>query len=145
MNLKVIHVQLEGSDEFEIQLNPENKTFACRKRIGCAQVMKLFDSNVLEPLQAGKNPTLPEGTSHGALIVREIALRILNKWEPPYIETEICHCRMVSTHTVDQAILAGAHTTDQISRLTMASTSCGNCRVDVNKLIQYRLSGSVDK
>lgn len=60
-------------------------------------------------------------------------------WDFPYKDIEICHCRMVPTEIVDQAIVAGANDPETVSRLTMASTSCGTCRPDVERILRYRL------
>lgn len=91
---------------------------------------------------AQKDPAkwnLPEGNSHHELMIREFVLRLRGEWDYPYKEEEICHCRSVPTNIVDQAILNGAHTCARVSSRTSASTSCGTCRPEVQKIINYRL------
>lgn len=84
---------------------------------------------------------LPESTDHVGLLLREFILKARGEWEFPYPEDELCHCRNVPTAVVDRAIMNGAHTGPQVSRLTTASTSCGTCRPDVERLIAYRKEG----
>lgn len=82
---------------------------------------------------------LPKGQSHSEMIVRELILKLQGKWQYPYQEEELCHCRHVSTQTVDVAILNGAHSTELASQWTGCSTACGTCRPNVEQMIQYRL------
>jgi len=82
---------------------------------------------------------LPEGTDHNDLLIKEFILRAKGEWAFPYKDTELCHCRSVETSVVDQAIIAGAHTCVNVSSRTSASTACGTCRPDVQKIIDYRL------
>lgn len=80
---------------------------------------------------------LPEGDSSADLLLREAILKAKGQWNPPYQDAEICHCRMVPTQKVVAAIVAGAHTPQQVSRWTSASTACGTCRPDVESLLEY--------
>lgn len=110
--------------------------------IGCAEMTRLVAS-----LKAahGEDPTvwaLPEGEGHAALLVRELILRARGEWVYPYQDLELCHCRSVPTEVVDQAILSGAHTCEKVSRRTSASTACGTCRPEVQKILDYRLKTS---
>lgn len=81
----------------------------------------------------------PEGNSPASLLLRELVLKIQNRWSPPYQEEEICHCRGISLKTVDAAIVAGAHDSRKVSRWTSASTACGTCRPDVESYLRFRL------
>ena len=83
---------------------------------------------------------LPVGADHVSILFRELFLRARSDWAPPYVDLEICHCRSVPTARVDQAIVCGSHTIQQIARETSAGTSCGTCRSDTESLIRYRLS-----
>lgn len=85
--------------------------------------------------------TAPQGSSTGAMLVRELLLKAQGLWQPPYVEDELCHCRGVPTKNVELAILSGAHTPVQVSAQTSASTACGTCRPNVEALISYRLGG----
>lgn len=108
------------------------------KVVGCTSMLQLVRSC---QTQFGKDLSqwpLPKGSSHSELLLKEVLLKQRGQWSFPYPHAELCHCRAVSVEKVDQAILAGAHTPAQVSRLTMASTACGTCRPEVEKIIQYR-------
>lgn len=84
--------------------------------------------------------SLPTGNSTAEMMFRELILTLRGLWQLPYDEVELCHCRAIPLEVVDQAILSGAHTSALVSRLTSASTACGTCRPNVEKLIAYRLN-----
>ena len=72
------------------------------------------------------------------LILSEMILKLRGEWNFPYADEELCHCRSIATQTVDQAIIAGAHSPEVVTRQTSASTACGTCRPTVQKIIEYR-------
>lgn len=78
-------------------------------------------------------------SDHSSILIRELILRLQEKFQLPYAETEICHCRAVPTEVVDRAIIAGSHTVQAVARVTSAGTSCGTCRSDTELLLEYRL------
>jgi NAD(P)H-nitrite reductase large subunit len=82
---------------------------------------------------------LPLGQTPEALCLREAILKAQGMWIFPYDQEELCHCRVVPTAIVDQAICVGAHTPRQVSEQTSASTACGTCRSDVEAIIRFRL------
>ena len=91
-------------------------------------------------LESGVDSVIPpEGKSTAELMLREAILRVQGKWDFPFKEEETCHCRVVSTEKVNQAILVGAHTAREVSEMTSASTACGTCRPDVEAMIEYRI------
>lgn len=121
-----------------IEMDSEDSRFI--RVIGCTQTLKLVRS-----YQASYGPDvtqwpLPEGNSHSELLLKEALQKQRGQWQFPYPHQEICHCRAVSTERVDQAILQGAHNPQKVSRLTSASTACGTCRVDVEKILKFRLA-----
>lgn len=129
-----LRVGLKGRDVVERSADGQWRA------IGCTAWLAL-----LAELRArhGSDPTawpLPKGTTHEVILARELILKARGEWKFPYLDEELCHCRMVPTEIVDQAIVAGAHTPETVSRLTMASTSCGTCRADVLKILAYRLA-----
>lgn len=81
---------------------------------------------------------LPTGTSGAELLLREVILKAQGRWQYPYEEEELCHCRAVPTKVVDSAILQGATRPELVSRWTSASTACGTCRKNVEAIIAYR-------
>lgn len=136
-----ISVGLEGRDHIEVNMEgatPKVQFRGCTEMMGLMQSMrKSFGIDI-------KQWPVPNGTSHSEILLRELILKLRGEWNYPYKEAEVCHCRGISCHTVDQAIVGGAHDTSTVSRQTNASTNCGTCRPEVQKMIDYRLTGGVD-
>lgn len=130
-------VEIDGRDRIEATLKDQVHGL---KVVGCSELLKLLAE--LKKKHGGDLRTwpLPEGDQHQILLVRELILRAQGRWSFPYNHEEICHCRMVATRLVDQAVLAGAHQTSMVSRRTSASTACGTCRPRVQEIIDYRLN-----
>lgn len=133
---KLVTTESNGRDQIKWEsVDSQNKvTF-----IGCLEFTMLvknyrakFGNDVF------KWPT-PTGNSHSEILIREFILKLKNQWDYPYKDDEICHCRHVSTKTVDEAILNGAHTHELAMRWTGCSTACGTCKPDVEKVINYRV------
>ncbi len=135
-------VKLQGQD----QLEAEKQTSGQWKltAFGCHD----FLSTISELARVNPSPEqwpLPEGNDHVGLLLREFIMKVRGEWDFPYQDEETCHCRMVPTAVVDHAIVNGAHHAAQVSRETSASTACGTCRPDVQKIIDYRLRGTSKK
>lgn len=132
-------VQLKGQDQIEAEKQSSGQwkisAFGCHDfLLAISTLHKAFGSPEVWPL--------PEGVGHVDLLMREFILKTRGEWKFPDQDQEICHCRIVSTAAVDHAIVNGAHQTHQVSRVTSASTACGTCRPDVQRLIDYRLQGT---
>lgn len=141
-------VELESQDivEVEIHLKKDQIVFLELKSIACSEMqaqLKIFE-NDLKKISSESSKTLEglaeiKGTTHSQMLLRELILKLKSQWNPPYKEEELCHCRQISTQKVDQSILRGCHSVSQISEKTSAGTSCGTCRPDIEKLLNYRL------
>lgn len=129
--------ELKGGDFLEIEKS-ENGKMSLRA-VACSALSRLLEDFKLR-YQAVENWPLPKGDSHEEILLREVLLKAKGLWSYPTTELEVCHCRAVSTETVDQAIICGALTPDIVSRWTSASTACGTCRGLVEKMIQFRKS-----
>jgi len=128
-------VGLQGQDQVTL-VSGHNQTWEIQA-VGCAA----FLAGVQNLLQQHPDPhrwTAPQGSSHVAVLLRELVDRIQGRFALPVQAEEICHCRMVKTEVVDHAIVAGAETVEQVRRWTSASSACGTCRPDIEKLLQYR-------
>lgn len=138
-----IKVELEGRDFIEVECEGDNPQApgAVKKvsMLGCAEFMEMMQKmrRHFGP-DLGKWP-LPEGQDHSSLLLKEMILKLRGEWAFPYADEELCHCRTIPTHVVDQAIIAGAHSPEVVTRQTSASTACGTCRPEVQKIIDYRL------
>lgn len=134
--------ELKGRDLIEIQTADTATGKTQIKAMGCTELLSLIRKH---QVQFGKDPQhwpLPSGHTHSELLLKEVLLKARGQWVYPYQHEELCHCRSVTTEKVDQAIVAGAHRPEVVSRQTGASTSCGTCRPDVQKIIDFRLKNS---
>lgn len=134
--MKVV-VELPGQDRIEGEKEAGGNWRI--RALGCVA----FLEQIRALAKTNSNPEqwpVPQAHDHASLLLREFILRVRGEWDFPYKDAETCHCRMVPTAVVDQAIINGAHSTRRVSRETSASTACGTCRPDVQKMIDYRLA-----
>lgn len=47
----------------------------------------------------------------------------------------ICHCKQVSYIDIRKAMIQGARTLDEIKEMTGASTGCGRCAEEIEKIL----------
>lgn len=47
----------------------------------------------------------------------------------------VCHCKNVDYITIRKAMIAGARTLDEIKEMTGASTGCGRCSEEIEKIL----------
>lgn len=137
-----VHLEIPGREELHLSIAVDlsgqilncqlQGVGSCEFLMDLAETRKLFTGALdqVRPLS---------GRSTSRLLLREAVLRAQGQWQLPYSEEELCHCRMIATSKVHQAILVGAHTTQQVSAETSASTACGTCRPDVQDLLDYIL------
>jgi bacterioferritin-associated ferredoxin len=131
--------ELKGRDWIEIQTTDNASEKAQINAMGCTELLSLLRKH---QVQFGKDPRhwpVPQGSSHAELLLKEVLLKSRGQWSYPYTHDELCHCRSVATEKVDQAVIAGAHRCEVVSRQTGASTACGTCRPEVQKIIDFRL------
>lgn len=137
-------VKTEARDQLFLSLDLVKDEIQSAKlsAIGCLAMLKLA-AEFREKLN-GKldHIAIPEGKTHEAMMLRELVLKIQGKWNYPYKDDEVCHCRAVATQKVDAAVLAGCHSVDAIKRATSASTSCGSCSSDIEAIIRYRVNSN---
>jgi len=134
-----IQAELQGRDLLKITESGGKYRF---EFVACREVHSLILEMKNKHGADLKKWPMPEGATHGALLVKELLLKIQGQWSFPYPHDELCHCRTVPVAVVDQAIVAGAHTPEAVSRWTSASTACGTCRPEVEKILAYRLGTS---
>ena len=133
---QIFRAELVGRDFIELDFSKNKPQVRAQ---GCPELISTLRKY---QVQFGNDPKLwpaPNGTGHAELLLKEVLLKSQQQWKNPYENVEICHCRAVMSDTIDQAIVAGAHSTGVISRRTSASTSCGTCRDEVQKMIDFRL------
>jgi bacterioferritin-associated ferredoxin len=133
-----ISAELKGCDFLELSIFADGTSqFSV---IGCSQMLACLRKNRSAHGPKVQQWPLPQGQTHAEVLLRELLLKARGQWQLPYSEAELCHCRLVPTEVVDQAIVGGAHTPEKVSRQTSASTACGTCRPEVEKIINYRLA-----
>jgi len=77
------------------------------------------------------------GDDHVALLLNKFILKIQNKWVLPYPHQELCHCRQVPTEVVEEIVILGAKTRQEVSQRSRAGTGCGSCRKDIDSVLAY--------
>ncbi|HRK08463.1 MAG TPA: (2Fe-2S)-binding protein [Pseudobdellovibrionaceae bacterium] len=144
-HIKNIEVDWLGRDQVEIEARWESQTSSprlqameLRMAVICSEVRQALQVWIQDCLRAGQVLEGPEGRGHAEMFVREVSLKLRDQFTPPFAETEMCHCRVVTTAQVDRAVVSGCHSPREVSRATTASTSCGTCRPDVEAWIRFR-------
>lgn len=135
-NTNIIEIGNSQQDQITIQAKDNGFHISFVGCVEFSEIMFKFKKNFGPDI---KKWPLPQGHSHSELIIKELILKLTNKWDYPYKDSEICHCRHVPTSVVDNAIIQGAHTLDLASQWTGCSTACGTCKPDVEKIIQFRI------
>lgn len=134
-------INYPGKEFVEIQRDAENKPKKILFR-GCFEFTQLMNQFKIKFGPDISGWPLPQGSSHSEMIIREFLLKLKGDWIYPDLQEEICHCRHVSVSAIDEAIFNGAHAADLISQWTGASTACGTCRPEVEKLLAKRLGAN---
>lgn len=71
------------------------------------------------------------------VLLNEFILKCQNNYKIPYNHEEICHCRMVPTEKILNAIKQSTFNLSELGRVTMAGTGCGSCKKDIDDLTKY--------
>lgn len=130
---------LSASDELHLAMAVDQNgtiTRAELRGIGGPAMLNLLSQWRPRLIGSLKGLVLPQGASGPELMLRELLLKARGEWVVPYSDDELCHCRSIPTKVVHQAIIAGAHRPEEVSRWTSASTACGTCRKDVVSLLK---------
>jgi bacterioferritin-associated ferredoxin len=128
--------------EVEVQVNPQGMVeIASFKALGCSALI-LACEKIVKDIQSKEllNIPLNPKNSHEHLLINEALLKLKGKFKLPVTEMEVCHCRKISLLKINEAIVNGAHSPEQVKAWTSASSGCGTCRPEIEKLIQYRLA-----
>lgn len=131
-------VRVRGGNEVTLRMSPNLQRLEIQV-LGDLELLE-FAAHFRSLMADADSPDalpVPTGTTRAARLVREAVLRAQGKWHPPYMDEEICHCRLVPTDRVWDAIRQGARTGSEVSHMTSATTACGSCGPDVRALIEY--------
>lgn len=69
------------------------------------------------------------------ILINEFIAKLQGRYQLAYGHEELCHCRLISTETVVQAIKQGCRNVDEVARATRAGTGCGTCRPNTQKIL----------
>lgn len=122
-------VKIEIANRILIQWDGEN--------FKCAGPLELIEKVDQCKTKFGPDPKDWSVDSIIDLVLYKFIQKVKRQWALPYKHDELCHCRLVATEKVTQAIEQGAATTTAVARVTMAGTGCGTCRTDTETLIEY--------
>lgn len=111
--------------------------------IGCHQLMEALNQFKKSHGDNIKNWPLPVTKDHSSLLIKELILKLNGQWKHVYTDEEVCHCRTISLETIELAIYHGATTAERVTQMTTASSACGTCRPDVEKILKFRLADRV--
>lgn len=125
-------VRLMTADGSRSWMRQLNSLFGDKKILGKSELISVLNGQ--KRISSGAEPT--SDPEPGRPLLRDLLNRIQNIGLP-YTDFELCHCRVIPTQKVIQAIWYGAKTTDDIARTSSAGTACGTCRNDSQKLLEY--------
>lgn len=134
-------INIPGRDFIQIEKRDDKTHVVFRACHEFTALMNLFKKNFGVDISTWP---IPKGNNHSEILIREMILKLQGKWDYPYKDEELCHCRHVSTQTIDEAILNGAHSSELVSLWTGSSTACGTCKPDVEKIINYRIVSNIE-
>ncbi len=147
MEKKQIKIAISQRDSIDLNYSSDGemvKDFSYQV-IGCKDFVDQVEATFKDFSGNISDLALPEGDSHSDILIRELILKIKADWNFPYNDEELCHCRVIPTEVVDQAIISGAHSVKAVNRITSAGTGCGTCRKDIEALINHRLAKTSSK
>ncbi|HOS98111.1 MAG TPA: iron-sulfur cluster assembly scaffold protein [Deltaproteobacteria bacterium] len=130
------------------------KTFGCASAIASTSVlsemvkgMKLEDAYKLSPKDINKElGGLPEHKIHCSVLGDKALRAAINDYYEKNgmadrVRREearvVCNCMNVTDHEIEEAVLEGARTFYELQEKTKVSTVCGECREDVERLLEY--------
>jgi hypothetical protein len=94
-----ISVSLNARDELRLRLKISNGEIveSHLSGIGCTELLEQIDA--WRPCLKGplSQLPLPQGPGHAQVMLRELILKAQGRWNFPYEEEELCHCRAVPT------------------------------------------------
>jgi bacterioferritin-associated ferredoxin len=140
--MPIFEIDLQGRDKAEITLEGDAIKV---KSIGCLSFLESMDRLRKLSFEQIKIQPLRVSQDHASLLYNEAILKLRGEWIYPYRETELCHCRRIATSVVDKAIVSGYHSDKSVTAATGAGGSCGTCKPDIDKILNYRLNHSSSK
>jgi bacterioferritin-associated ferredoxin len=133
--MKPVTVSIENQDSITAEIKDGAIYFSGEGCFELLETCKVFNA---AKISDAFKLALPQGNGHVAMLFRELIQKLKEVWSFPYTEAELCHCRAIPTKVVDEAILNGLHKVEEIGKYCSAGVTCGNCRTDIENIINYR-------
>ncbi len=146
--MQKIRVEIQNRDWAEAELLQNNldssagntikfpvwhiKAYGCLSFLNkIAELKEFLKNNTVE------NFKLNDDQEHSNLLLKKLVLSMQSKYQLPYLEDEICHCRHIKTNTCENSALAGNLSLKSIGATCSAGITCGSCKPDLESLIDY--------
>ena len=138
----VVRASVSEGDWIEIRLESSGEPVAVEAR-GCLELLteaqRLRRQLTPNPEKWSLRDLEPRNASfHVHQLVVEVLLKAQGRWNFPFNEVELCHCRAIETREVDAAVLRGARLAETVTRMTSAGSACGTCKPDIEKILAFR-------
>lgn len=126
-------MRIEVSIPFQSQIVCDEGRFEV---VGSKELMqRMADLKRQHGLEPKSWPLLSSPSSSEEILINEF-IRKAKGETFVYNHDELCHCRMVPTEKVKNAVKQGCHSIAEVSRTTLAGTGCGSCRKDIESVIE---------
>jgi len=148
--IQTIRVEIKDREwvQFKLEVDPTSQKIsrASFQAQGCLSLLEAVGKAV-QSFQGKKVMDLAWSASleHWDQLILEAISRLQGKYDRPYKEDEMCHCRKVPTDKIETAIVLGAHTPERVKAWTTAGSGCGTCRPNVQALIEFRVQKKCQK
>lgn len=134
--MKNYSVKIENRDEINATVDEAGVIKYSGK--GCLSLLEKLEWARSQAPKLDKLQALDlSGNEHTDLLFKELQSKILGRWDLPYKDKELCHCRAVETNLVVSSIYSGADTLAKVGSMCSAGTSCGNCQPDIGSCLSY--------
>lgn len=129
--------KIKHRDEISLTLGDDEKFIW--KAQGCLNLLRRVDSFRQKNYGVAAITKILDdlNDSHEDLLIKEVMLKWQDKWNLPYNDKEMCHCRSVDTEEVIDAIQSGADSVEKVGRYCTAGTSCGSCKPDIEATMSF--------
>lgn len=126
-------MKIEVSIPFHSQISFSDERFEV---VGSRELLRKVNDLVKAHGKDAKNwPLLVSPANPEDILINEFIRKIKGEVFV-YNHDELCHCRMIPTEKVKNAVKLGCHSVSEVSRTTLAGTGCGSCRKDIEDVIK---------
>jgi bacterioferritin-associated ferredoxin len=153
-----LHINLPGYEDLRLELDESGNIETCQLQCSPATVT-LFNSLLTQYGRKISTWEVPISTiqrngaldivvsrddRRASLLMQELVKRAQGLWRSPFAGEIVCTCRGVTSESIDQAIVAGAKSIEEISLWTTACTACTTCKFKIEDLLKNRTLETAD-